>query len=340
MGKTLITGATGFLGRHLLQQLAERGDTAELRVLASSSVPLWLADLDVDIARGSICEPAVCAEAVAGVSRIYHLAGRVSRNPDDSRQMYAVHVDGTRALCEAARAAGVERVVLASSSGTIAISDSADDVPDETHPTPMKIISRWPYYASKVYQEQVATSTLAGGDTALVTLNPSLLLGPGDERLSSTNDVLRFLERDIPSVPTGGVNFVDARDAAAAFITAMERGRAGERYLLGGPNWTFSEFFGRLERVSKVSAPRLRPPEKLALFGAKVLDAIYRHRGKLPPIEYSSVEMSTYFWYLDDAKARRELDFVTRDAGETLYDTVRYLRDNFLGGADAFATSA
>ena len=89
----------------------------------------------------------------------------------------------------------------------------------------------------------------------------------------------------------------------------MERGRPGERYLLGGPNWTFVEFFGRLERLSKVSGPRVRAPQQVTLFGARIVDAIYRHLDRVPPVEYASVEMATHYWYLDDRKARRELDF-------------------------------
>ena len=332
--KVLLTGATGFLGRHLTEQLVARGNSS-LRVLNFGAPPDWLVTLDLEIVDGSITDANTVRDLVQGADAIYHLAGQVSRDPDDARQMHVVHVEGTRVLCEAARDAGVRRIVMASSSGTVAVSKSKSDCPDESWPTPMAIISRWPYYVSKAYQEQVARR-ICGDDVELVIVNPSLLLGPGDDRLSSTQDVLRFLQRDIPAVPSGGVNFVDARDAAAAFIAAMERGRPGERYLLGGPNWTCREFFGRLERVSKVSAPKLQLPDKLALFGARVVDSVYRHAGRLPPLEFTSVEMGTYFWYLDDSKARRELGFSSRDPLETLYDTVTYLRDHFLG-SDAFS---
>jgi len=297
-------------------------------------VPPWLEALGVEVLVGSVLDAAAVEQALAGVKQVYHLAGRVSRDPDDARSLYAVHVEGTRLLCGAARAAGVERIVLASSSGTIAVSAAADPVPDETGPPPLPIIARWPYYASKLYQERAALELCAGGPE-LVILNPSLLLGPGDDRLSSTADVLKFLRGDVPAIPPGGLSFVDARDAAAALIAAMQRGRDGERYLVGGPNWTFAEFFGRLERVSKVAAPRLRMPRRLGLLGAKIVDAAYRHFDKLPPVEYASYEMATYFWYLDDAKARHELGHLPRDPQETLQDTVAYLRAHRLD-RDAF----
>jgi dihydroflavonol-4-reductase len=116
----------------------------------------------------------------------------------------------------------------------------------------------------------------------------------------------------------------------------MTMGRAGERYLLGGPNWTFEKFFGRLERLTKIAAPKMRAPMKLALFGAKVADSMYRHWGKVPPVDLISVEMSEYFWYLDSSKAEQELGFVARDPGETLFDTVNYLKTHFLP-EDAFS---
>src|SRR5207344_2361457 len=114
-------------------------------------------------------------------------------------------------------------------SGTVAVSRRADDIADEDTPAPVDIIGRWPYYASKLYQEEAARRA-CGDKVELVILNPSLLLGPGDDRLSSTRPVLQFLARDIPVCPSGGLNFVDARDVAALLPVAMARGEAGARY--------------------------------------------------------------------------------------------------------------
>jgi len=328
MAKTLITGATGFLGSHLLQLLLDRGER-ELRVLSTSPHP-ELVKKGVELIEGSITSANVVGQAVAGVQRIYHLAGRVSRNPADQRRLYEVHVEGTRLLCKEAQRAGVERIVMASTSGTIAVTEDGESIPDESWPTPLHIIAGWPYYASKVYQETVARQECAGGPD-LVILNPSLLLGPGDERLSSTEDILKFLAREIPVVPPGGLNFVDVRDVAPAFAEAMKRGVAGERYLLGGPNWDFAKLFGRLERLTKVAAPRLHPPGAVIEWGTRAVDALYRHWGKAPPVDRVSVEMSRYFWYLDASKAERELGFRARDPGDTLYQTVAYLKEHFLG---------
>jgi dihydroflavonol-4-reductase len=327
--KTLVTGATGFLGSHLMRELLRHGEARDLRVLVQKPSP-WLKDAGVELVTGSVTSPIDSARAVEGVGRIYHLAGFVSRKKDDAHRMYAVHVDGTRVLCEAARAAGCKRMVMASTSGTVAVSERDDELPDETSPAPVDIIARWPYYASKLYQEDAARKS-CGDALELVMVNPSLLLGPGDDRLSSTRDVLSFLARDIQMTPPGGLNFVDARDVAAALPAAMEHGRAGERYLLGGYNWSFSEFFGRLERLTKVAGPLLKARGKWTVLAAHAQAAVFRKLGRTPPVEPEAVEMARYYWYFESTKAREELGFTVREATETLHDTVKYVRENFLG---------
>src|SRR6266576_5798586 len=327
---TLITGGTGFLGSHLVRQLVDSG-AKDIRVMATS-IPEWLADLGVDTFEGSVTNEDDVARALDGVTEIYHLAGRVSRDKDDSREMYKLHVDGTRLLCDAAKKAGVNTIVLASSSGTIAVSETADTVADETYSPPLDIISRWPYYASKAYQEMAALERFNGKGARLVIMNPSLLLGPGDDRLSSTKVVLDFMAKKINAVPNGSLNFVDVRDTAAGFQAAMEKGRHGERYLLGAVNWTFVKLFDRLERLTKVASPRLAFPSKFAVAGSRLVDSLFRQWNFTSPIEADTVEMAEYFWYFNHVKARRELGFTPRDPGDTLNDTVRYVKENFLGG--------
>jgi len=327
---TLITGGSGFLGTHLVRQLVQEG-SRDIRVMATS-IPDWLVDLGVETFEGSITNPEDVKRAVEGIRDIYHLAGRVSREQRESREMYNIHVEGTRLLCDAAKAAGTKTIVVASTSGTLAVTNDGDLIPDESYPPPLEIISRWPYYASKAYQEMAALERFHGKGLRLVIMNPSLLLGPGDDRLSSTKVVLDFMARKIGATPNGGVSFVDARDAAATFRTAMEKGRHGERYLLGAANWTFNKFFGRLERLTKVSAPRLALPSKFAITGAQLVDSLFKQWDWASPVEPGAIEMAQYFWYLNCSKAVHELSFRPRDPGETLHDTVSYLREHFLGG--------
>lgn len=326
---TLVTGGTGFLGAQLVRQLSAAGER-RVRVFATSA-PAWLAELGVEVVTGSITNAADVARAVADVRAVYHLAGRVTREREDAHKLHELHVNGTRLLCQAARAAGVQEMLLVSTSGTIAVTDEADITPDEQWPAPLDIISRWPYYASKFYQERVALEYFTGPAVRLVIAQPSLLLGPGDERLSSTKVILDFLARKIMSVPGGGLSFVDVRDVATVLPTALARGAHGERYLLGAVNWSFSKFFARLERLTKVSAPRFALPSRFAVSGAQALHALYRHWQLAPPIEPVEIEQAEHFWYLDASKAQRELGFAPRDPQETLQETVAYVRANFLG---------
>ena len=326
--KILITGGTGFLGAHIVRQFLAAGEK-NLRVMASR-VPVWMKDAGVEAAEGSVTNREDVGGAVRNVGAIYHLAGKVSRDNEDAAQMNRIHIEGTRILCEAAKAAGVKTFVLASSSGTIACSET-EEVFDETYPTPIEIISRWAYYISKHYQEKTALEHFNDRGAKLVILNPSLLLGTDDERLSSTKPILDFLARKIPYTPSGGLNYVDARDAATAFINALERGRHREKYLLGAANMTFTEFFGRLERLSKVSAPVLRVPKRLAMAGSNLINSLYKNWNKPSPVQPKEVEQAEYFWYFDSLKAEEELNFTAREPNETLHDTIAYLRENFLG---------
>jgi dihydroflavonol-4-reductase len=338
-GTTLVTGGTGFLGTHLVRALALAGKGgARLRVLVRGPAPAWLRETGADIVQGSVTSAEEVARALAGVDDVYHLAGMVSHRAEDAHRMYAVHVDGTRLLCEAAVRAGVKRIVMASTSGTVAVSRRADDIADEDTPTPVDLVARWAYYASKLYQEETARRA-CGDKVELVTVNPSLLLGPGDDRLSSTRPVLQFLAREITLMPAGGLNVVDARDVAALLPVAMARGTAGARYLLGAVNWTFAEFFGRLERLTKIAGPKLKFSGEFPFLAARAQAAVWKKFGRKVPVEPESVDMAQYFWYLDAGKAARELGFVPRDPADTLRDTVNYVRESVLGKS-AFVKAA
>jgi dihydroflavonol-4-reductase len=335
----LVTGGTGFLGAHLVRMLASQ-NKARLRVLVHSAPPAWLKDRanEVEIVSGSVTSPDDVARIVAGVDQIYHLAGMVSHKASEAHRMYAVHVDGTRLVCEAAVRAGVSRIVNVSTSGTVAVSRRADDVADEETPAPVEIISRWAYYASKLYQEETARRA-CGDKVELVTVNPSLLLGPGDDRLSSTRPIVQFLAKEILLMPAGGLNVVDARDVAAMLPVVMARGTAGSRYLLGAVNWTFAEFFGRLERLTKISGPKVKINGAFPHLAARAQAAVFEKMGRRVPVDPESVEMAQYFWYLDAGKAARDLGWVPRDPADTLRDTVDYIRERVLGSG-AFKKSA
>jgi len=317
--KVFITGATGFLGRHLVEQLLERGTEVTALVRRESDLPPQVVQH-----RGDVADVVSVAQAAAGCSVAYHCAGKVSRDQSDAEAMYKVHVDGTKATLSALEEKGCRRVVVASTSGTVAVSDDPDAILDERGEAPMHFIARWPYYRSKLFAERVALEKNGEG-FEILSVNPSLLLGPGDERGSSTEDVRNFMQRKVPFVPGGGVAFCDARDAATGMILAMEKGRAGERYLLNGANMTLAAFFGRLSRLTGIEGPKLAVPRTsttVAGAGAELLGRVTRALRVPSLVEKTSAELANVFWYCSSEKAQTELGWTHRDPGHTLSDTV------------------
>ena len=312
-----VGGATGFLGAHLVHVLREQGH--EL-VLASRSG----GQIDgITVQAVDVLDAQAVAESARGCEGAFLATGKVSRDRDAGEELHRAHVLGTRSALSGLRSAGVKRVVVASTSGTIAVSADAAQIADESGRVPLELVAMWPYYRSKLYAEREALEANAA-DFEVILVNPSLLLGPGDTRESSTGDVRRFLQRAIPAIPGGGIAFVDVRDAAQGMALAFERGRAGERYILNAKNMTLAAFFQRLERIAGVKAPVLRMPRSrpLAIGVNRLFSRAVRAIGGEPPVDEVSVEMAQYFWYCSAAKAERELGFSARDPGETLRETI------------------
>lgn len=324
----LVTGASGFLGHHVVDALLGAGYL--VRALNRSADPR-LQRSGVELVRGSILDRATLDRAAQGCAGIIHLAGKVSRDRRDEAELRELHVGGTRRVLEAAHAAGVGRVVYASTSGTIACSRDAQHIATEADPYPLAITATWPYYATKIEAEREALALSAKLGLELVCVNPSLLLGPGDERLSSTEDVLKVLRGQIPALPSGGSNFVDVRDVAAATVAALKRGRPGERYLLGALNWSLRQLLTRVAELGHVRVPRLSAPDLPTRWLAYALQPLFSMLGKESPLDPVSIELSQAFWYFDSSKARRELEFTPRDGDETLRDTIADLRERFPG---------
>lgn len=322
MARFWVAGATGFLGSHVASQLISAGHEVILVSRSGGEVA------GVEVTPLDIQDEAAVAASARGADGAFLCTGKVSRDPADAEELHRVHVGGTRSALAGLAAARVPRVVYASTSGTIAVGRDPNQIFDEQHDAPLELLARWPYYRTKLYAEREALEAAARGQHVVI-MNPTLLLGPGDVRESSTGDVRSFLERKVVATPAGGLSFVDARDAAAALISAMERGQSGERYLLSARNMTIAAFFKRLERISGVRAPLLRLPKArpLALGASRLFSRAVRALGAEPPVDEVSVEMAQYFWYCDARKAERELGFQPRDAGETLSDTVRDLID-------------
>ncbi len=319
--RILVTGATGFLGMHLVPKLLAQGH--QVRTIGRTDPSAALTG--AEHIKGDLKNREAVRRALVGIEAVYHLAGLVSFDPKDGRKMYELHVDCTRELLKDCLEAKIQRFILASTSGAIAVSKE-ERIGTEADEYPITVVGRWPYYLSKIYEEQLTLEFCKKHQIPLVVLNPSLLMGPGDERLSSTWTVSKFLNRDIPAMPNGGISFVDARDAADAFVAALTRGDLYGRHLMG-VNMPMKEFFQRLEHISGVPAPRLRMSSKANVLGAKLLEKWASYRGAEAPIDEHSVDIGEHFFYLDPAKAERELGFKARDPHETLFETVKFILD-------------
>lgn len=322
--RVLVTGGTGFLGREVISLLASKGHEVRNFSRRASYNP---DQPSVEPFAGSVLEPEAIKEAMQGCEAVIHLAGKVSRDRKDAGELMRIHVDGTRNVMEAAVEAQVSRVVYMSTSGTIAISKEATETLNEAAPYPIDLARKWPYYLSKIYAEQEALRFAREHQLALICLNPSLLLGPGDVDESSTTDVSRFLDGLIPAIPKGGVSYVDVRDVAECTLTALTRGRPGERYLLGAENLTTEDFFKRLARISGRPAPFVKLPDAFTRFSARVLEQIETLTEVSLPITDADLDIGRHGWWVDSKKARLELGFRPRDPNATLHDTVAYIRE-------------
>ncbi len=320
--KVFVTGATGFLGTHILEQLKGHD------VVALSRQPRT----DVDFVVGDVLDPSSLAAAIDGCDAVIHAAGLVDHGDAMAEQLWRIHVRGTENLLDAAKSASVRRVVIVSTSGTVAVSADANAVATEDSPTPLGIINDWPYYRSKLFAEQLAL-TAASDELEVVSLNPSLLLGPGDVDGSSSAAVRLFLDGQVPVCPRGGLSFADARDVAETAVSALTLGRSGERYLLGSANMSFKLFYDRLARIAGRPAPRFVAPAA----ATKVLDWFPSLGKNGFAIGYDmnriDLQMSAHTWYLDDSKARQELQWAPRDPLQTLTDTIGDLKLMMAKGA-------
>ena len=341
--KVLVTGGTGFLGTHLIPRLIAAGHQVRVigrtrpsaSVFAGNAPKAGFGKAQItavpEFVVGDLKNREAVRKALEGMEAIIHLAGLVSFKPEDGRKMYELHVDCTRELLKDVQALGTRpRIVLASTSGAIAVSKT-ERVGTEADPYPIDVVGRWPYYLSKIFEEKLCLEFCQAHQLPLVILNPSLLMGPGDDRLSSTWTVVKFLQRDIPAMPRGGISIADARDVADAAVSALTRGELYGRHLMG-VNLTMDDFFSRLERLTGVPAPRATLPKGANVLGAYALEAFARWRGTTPKLDPHEVEIGEHWFWLDSSRAQQALGYAPRDVFDTLSDTVAYTRSKMAPG--------
>ena len=335
--KVLVTGATGFLGRHLLRTLVEQGKgrVALVREASAWEAQPWRHEAgDVSVVEGSPLDSERWKDdpALAGVTTIFHTAGIVSHSRKSPEAMLELNVEGTLAMVRVAKGLGA-RLVFVSSSGTVGCFPFKDMSADEDSPYAEPTVSRWPYYVSKIRAERDARKLAAHFGVELVIIRPPVLLGPDDHRHRSTAYVKKVLENKVPAVPRGGMNFTDVRDVARALARLVDLEAPRPVYHLPGQAMSLREFFDMVIEVSGAK-PIRRPMPPWATMGlARVARLTPRRPSWIPdPVV---LEMSTHYWGLTSLFAH-ELGYAPRSARQTLSDTVGWLRQ----GAESAARSA
>ena len=304
---TLVTGGTGFLGRHLVEALVADGDAVRVLIRPETrSAPLD--GLEVEVVRGDLGDAAALRRAAADCDLVYHLAGVVSHRRRDRRLLDAVNVAGTRRLLAAVEPGA--RVVHVSSVAAIGPVDEPNKRADEAHPFP-PAAERLPYASSKRAGEQIALES--GVD--VVVANPAFLLGPGDVHRVSTWPVSAYLGGRVRFTTPGGLSFVDARDVARGLIALARAGRTGERTILAADsgNLGWREFFELVGEVSGVRRRTVELPRSLAAGAAQLAPWL---------VAPDDVRAASHWWFVTGAKAARELGFTTRPLAETIAETI------------------
>jgi nucleoside-diphosphate-sugar epimerase len=323
----LVTGATGFLGRHLLGALRAQGlpRAVLVRNQSSWSAQPWVGEAgDVDVIEGNPLDVQRWREhpALGRVRTIVHAAGIVSHSRKDPEEMLKLNVDGTLAMVHLAKALGA-RLIFVSSSGTVGCFPFKDMTADEDSPYAEPLVSGWPYYVSKISAERDARKLSRHLGVELSIVRPPVLLGPDDHRHRSTAYVKKVLDNKVPAVPRGGMNFTDVRDVSAALVRLALHEKPRPIYHLTGHAMSLREFFDMVIEVSGAKPIRRPMPPWAALGLAKVAGLTPRRPSWIPdPVV---LEMSTCYWGLTSLFAH-ELGYSPRSARQTLSDTVSWLR--------------
>jgi len=321
---SLVTGATGFLGSHVARQLLARGE--RVRVLARPhNDRRALEGSGAEIVEGDLRDAASLDRAVAGTSRIFHVAADYRLWAPDPREIYESNVTGTRNLLEAARRAGVERFIYTSTVATVAV-DRPELPTEATQSSLDEMIGH--YKRSKWLAEKEVLDAAKGGFPAVVVM-PTTPVGPGDWKPTPTGKIiLDFLKGKMPGYVETGLNFVGVEDAAAGHLLAAEKGRLGERYLIGAENLTLKQLLDILARITGRPAPRLRIPHSVALAAAYVDTLISRMRGRAPQIPVDGVKIARHMMFVDCSRAHRELGFVSGPVAAALERAVQWYEEH------------
>ncbi len=323
-GRTLVTGASGFLGRLLVPRLLAAGRT--VRVLERRPSEAW-DRLAVERVAGDVTDAASLGEAMTGVDRVLHLAGLVSHREADRERLRAVNVGGVANVLAAAKAAGVGRIVHVSSVASVGTTDDPARPSDEESPY-SAIAGSYPYSRSKREGEELALAA-AGDGQDVVVVCPAFVIGAGDVNEISTFAIRQYLSGALRFTTAGGLSYVDARDVVDGILAAEARGRAGRRYILGTPdgNLAHRDFFRRVGALAGRRRMTVYLPPSLLVPGARLAARLH-----LPlPLEVEEIDSGRYYWFVDPSRAIGELGLRPRPVNEAIAATIRWYRARGVG---------
>ena len=317
MKPVLVTGASGFLGWHVARVLLERGYAVRALVRAGSQVP----ELDVERVTGDLRDPGSLDRAVSGCGLVFHVAADYRLWAQNPRELYQSNVDGTHNLLEAAHQARVERIVYTSTVGCIGIPHGG--VGEESVPVTLGDMVG-DYKRSKYMAEAVALEYARDG-LPVVVVNPTAPIGDHDFKPTPTGKIVAdFLRGAMPAYIDTGLNVVDVRDTAEGHVLACERGRVGERYILGSENLTLAQILEKLARLTGRKAPTVQLPYVVAYCAGACSTAWSRLTGSPPRVPLNGVRMARKKMWVTHEKARRELGFNPGPADQALARAVQW----------------
>lgn len=329
--KCFVTGATGFIGSNLVHELVGRGHSVKALIRRGADMR-GLAGATFELVTGELLDAALLTSAMRGCDWCFHVAANYQLWLRDYRPMYRTNVEGTRTVLEAAAKAGCTRIVYTSTVGCIGLPKLSNGqvVPaDETTPVSKAQMSNH-YKRSKWLAEQIALE-LAQKGHPIVIVNPSAPVGPRDVKPTPTGRVIvDFLNRKIPAYVDTGLNWVHVRDVAIGHVLAAEKGRPGDRYILGHAqgNWTMQQTLCVLEELTGIPAARIRIPFWAALAAAYVSEALAALTGNPPRAPLAGVRMARYKMWFNPAKAIRELGMPQTPPKHAFAEAIEWFRAN------------
>lgn len=322
----LVTGATGFLGSAIARELLRDGRKLRLLVRENAD-PQNIEGLDAEIAKGDLRDKDSLKSAMEGCSTLYHAAAYYSLWGRDKKLIYDINVRGTRNILETALELGLERVVYTSTVGCIGLPEGRAPA-NEGRPADPAALGN-DYKISKFQAEKIALETRARG-LPVVIVNPSAPVGPRDIKPTPTGKiVLDFLNGKMPAYLDTGLNLIDVSDCARGHLLAEEKGRPGERYILGNKNMSLKEIFLALQEITGVPAPSIKMPYWAAYAAGLACEAVSNLVTQTPPaVPLAGVRMAKHFMYFDSSKAVRELGLPQNPVENALSRSVQWFREN------------